>query len=119
MVRKIPAMVNMARTMAEKEEAAECVPSPANQPDYPYGLSICLCQDELEKLDLGDEDIQVGDLIHLHCMAMVTSVSKNSTSNGDQTRVELQVTHIQAEGEDEENEEAEEEMKDIPSKLYR
>jgi hypothetical protein len=125
-MRIVPAMQDMRRTPAEKEEAAEAfMPTAASQPDYPYGLSISLCQDELEKLDLADEDVQPGDLIHLHCMAVVTSVSKNnSEATGPQQRLELQITHIAAEDEAEEDAADEEEedkpqRKNIPSLLYK
>jgi len=102
-------MVDMRRTLAEKEEAAERMqPTAATQNDYPYGLCISLSQDELKKLGLEDEEVEVGDMIHLHCMAEVTSVSKSDNQQmGPQCRVELQITHIAAEDEEEENEQEE------------
>lgn len=86
---RIPPMVDMSRTPAEKVEAAiENAPGPASIPDYPYGLSICLTQDELEKLGL-DDDVEVGDMLHIHAMAKVTSVSKtDNEATGPQCRVE-------------------------------
>lgn len=116
-------MVDMKRTPAEKaEDAAEVfMPTPS---DYPYGLSMSLTEDELSKLDLADADLKPGDMVHLHCMATVTSVSARAdASNGDCCRVELQVTHISAEDEEDEDEESEvaEPMsgKDRRSRLYR
>lgn len=104
MARTIPAMVNMARS---KEEKAESVAMTAVDavPDYPYGLCICLCQNELEKLGLEDEDVQIGDMIHLHAMATVTSISKqDSQAMGPSCRIELQITNLASlEDEDEEN----------------
>jgi hypothetical protein len=111
MVDRIPSMVSMEATTKEKEEMA----TPAT-PKYPWGLSISLCQDELDKLGLSDEDIGVGDMLHLHCLTKVTSVSSNENEDGDYCRVELQITHIAAEDEDAENEEPE---KKVTSKLYR
>lgn len=78
-------------------------------PQYPYGLCICLNQGELEKLEL-DGDCEVGDYIHLHCFAKVTSVSKTEGN----TRVELQITKMKVEDEGAEDEEADEEMDEIP-----
>lgn len=103
-MKRIPAMVDMRRTPAEKADAA----SPLNDvPDYPYGLSLSLCETELEKLGLDDDDVQVGDMLHLHAMAKVTSVSKNdSEAGGPCCRVELQITNMVGESEDDENEEA-------------
>lgn len=93
-------MVDLARTPAEKVEAA--LPAPASTPDYPYGLCICLTQDELSKLDLDDE-VEVGDMIHLFAMAEVTSVSKVQRDGEASCRVELQVTHLAVEDEDDED----------------
>ncbi len=109
-MRLIPSMVDMKRDAEEKEHIADkMVGNMPDIPDYPYGLSICLCNDELEKLGLETDEVEVGDMLHLHCMAKVTSVSQNANEqNGKQRRVELQITHIAAEDEDEENEEYQE-----------
>lgn len=98
---KLPEMVDLARTREEQDEdAAPCAPM------YPYGLCISLCDDELEKLDM-DDDVEVGDMFHFHALAKVTSVSRNATEDGERNRVELQITHMEAENEDAENEEEE------------
>lgn len=112
MVNKIPAMIDMSATPKEIQEITN--PSP---PRYPWGLSISLCQDELDKLGLLDEELCVGDMLHLHCLAKVTSVSSNETEDGSHCRVELQITHMTGtEDEDEENKEVDKRM---TSKLYR
>lgn len=107
---KIPAMVDMAATPDEEQEILS--PSP---PKYPYGLCISLCQDELEKLGLEEEELSVGDMIHLHALAKVTSVSSYESEDGSHDRVELVLAYIAAEDEDEENEE---EDRETP-RLYR
>lgn len=112
MVSKIPSMVDMKLDAEEQEEAMN--PSP---PAYPYGLCISLCDDELEKLGL-DDNVNVGDMLHMHCLAEVTSVSKRDDSNnGPSCRIELQIKFIAAEDEDEENEE-EDKYERTTSKLY-
>lgn len=84
-------MVSMERTAPEMAEAA----SPSYSiPKYSYGLSICLDQDSLDKLDLDTSDVEVGDMLHMVCMVEVTSVSKNDTGDGEKCRVELQITHL-------------------------
>lgn len=110
MVSKIPSMVSME--LDDKEKAEMSSPS---LPKYPYGLCISLCDDELEKLNLDTDEVNVGDMLHMHCLAEVTSVSKRDDSNGPCCRIELQITNIAAESEDEENEESE---KSFTSKLY-
>lgn len=111
-------MVDMKKTDDEKSE--DSFPSPVScQSDYPYGLCISLCEDELNKLNLTDEDVQPGDMIHLHCMATVTSISNSaSTSSEPSCRVELQITHIAAEDEDDEDQASELSMRDVTNKLY-
>lgn len=101
---KIPAMVDMRRTPAEKTEATQAV---NDAPDYPYGLSISLGKDELEKLGLTGDEVEVGDMLHLHALAKVTSVSKHDNdSTGPDCRIELQITNMVGESEDDENREA-------------
>lgn len=94
-----------------KEQADIMCPSP---PTYPYGLCISLCEDELDKLGLGEDDIDIGDILHMHCLAQVTSKSSVDNVSGQSCRIELQIKFIAAEDEDEEDDEAE----DVLSKLY-
>lgn len=109
-------MVSMERTPADKKEIIEdSGPILPTISDYPYGLCISFCEDELEKLNLDSEDVSIGDMIHLVCMAEVTSISRNANQNGDSCRLELQITHIAAEDEDTEDEEEEKPL----SKLYK
>jgi hypothetical protein len=103
-MKRIPAMVSMRRTPAEKAEEKAAI---NDGPEYPWGLCISLCQDELDKLGLAGE-VKVGDMLHLHCMAKVTSVSESdSEMSGPSCRVELQITDMVGEDEDSENAEAE------------
>lgn len=105
---KIPAMVDMKRTPKEKAEVVDMgSPVAANVPDYPWGLSISLCEEELEKIGLDEDDLEIGDILHMHALMKVTSVSSNEYEGGKHCRVELQITHMTGESEDAENEEAE------------
>ena len=94
-------MVSMLRTPDEKaeERIRDSYPPPISaMPDVPYGLCISLTQVELEKLDL-EEDMDVGDMIHLFAMAKVTSVSKRDTADGCDCRVELSIVSLAVEDE--------------------
>lgn len=104
-MRHIPKMTDMRKTSAEKE--ANMMPMEYQEPDYPYGLRICLTSDELEKLDMED-GVEVGDYLHLHAFARITSVSENEVNGESNKRIELVLTHIEAEDEESENEENEE-----------
>src|ERR1700680_4667311 len=116
---KIPSMVDMARTPAEVKTDMPCT---MDQPLYPYGLCLSLGQDELDKLGFGKGDLAVSDMVHLHCLASVTSVSEHDNIHSRPScRVELQVTHISAvEDEAEEDKQAEKKMSGSQrmSKLY-
>lgn len=113
MVSKIPAMIDMAMDSEEQKEMAN--PSP---PRYPYGLCISLGDPELEKLDLDTTDVSIGDILHMHVLAKVTSISQRDDEvSGACCRIELQITNISAESEDDENEESAP-VKRGPSKLY-
>lgn len=99
----IVALKDMAHSMEDaKEEIAESTyPQPVDkQPKYPYGLSISLGEDELEKLGIRTEDgkldlPEVGDIISLVAAAKVTSVSSREEMSGEVCcRVELQITHL-------------------------
>lgn len=116
-------MMKLVDMSLEPKEAQETYfPTPADQPKYPYGLSISLCDNELEKLEIDFDDICVGDLVHLHAMAMVTSKSCNETEgDGQKCRVELQICYLSGENEADEDDEAEDRMSSskIISKLYK
>lgn len=67
------------------------MPMGGDRARYPYGLRICLCKDELDKLGL-DEDPKHGDYLMLTVMARVTS----STTDDNGRRVELQIEKAKA-----------------------
>lgn len=98
---KLPPMKDMRLT---KDDSTDfCLPSPSDGPAYPYGLCLSLTNAELEKLGCTADDFDVGDLIHLQGMAVVTSVSETSKQDGNYScRVELQITHLSDEDEDNE-----------------
>lgn len=110
-------MVDMKRTPSEVAESMPCL---ANQPEYPYGLCIRLGQDELDKLGITITDIQVNDMVHLHCMGVVTSTSSHeSATSGSNSCVEIQITHLEAEDEEEENKEEKPTASQKITKLYK
>lgn len=108
MVTRLPAMIDMSLDDAEKKEMSE-----PSLPKYPYGLCISLCQDELEKLGLDDEELCVGDMLHLHALAKVTSTSSYESEDGSHSRVELQICYMTG------VEDEEKENKSVETILYR
>jgi hypothetical protein len=102
---RIPQMVSMENTSEKNTSTLDVIE--CSKPMYPYGLSICLTQPELDKLDIDHTDWSVGDLFHLHAMAKITSISSCETSCGNENRVEMQIIALTGENEEEENREEE------------
>jgi hypothetical protein len=99
-------MVSMARSSDEIKEQMDKMTSAPQMPEgpqYSYGLCITLCDDELKKLGIDKEDMpEIGDMIDLRAMAKVTSVHQSASADGDQRRIELQITDLGVEDEDRE-----------------
>ena len=66
-------MTSLAQTDAEK--MAGFLGPASVGPDVPSGLCLRITDRELEKLGL-DDDVEVGDLLHLRIMVQATSVHK-------------------------------------------
>lgn len=113
----MPAFVDMAMDPEETKEVSP-MPDMGAQPIYPWGLSIRLTQDELEKLDMEDE-CEVGDLVCFKSLAKVTSVTKNDTTEGSKTNIELQIIGIELDGCHDEDDEDTMPAKIDPSKMYK
>ena len=107
---QVPHFVDMASDQSDNESALGAGLSP---PKYPYGLMISLNDETLQKLGL-DGECDVGDILHGHFLAEVTSVSKNKSQDGESnSRVELQIIMMTAmEDEDSENREVDAENED-------
>jgi len=114
-MQKIPAMVDMAM---DDDEKAEAMSPSLGTPKYPFGLSISLCEKELEKIGVDENDLEIGDMLHLHALAKVTSVSSQDLESGSHCRVELQICYMSGEDEEEENEENEEAEDNIVGAEY-
>ncbi len=111
-------MVDMRRTPEESDKNTEGLGPQSSPNAYPYGLCICLTHEELEKLDL-DSTCEVGDMVHLHALAKVTSFSKRETDVGEDCRVELQIMFMSVEDENDENEAPSPRYRLRPGRLYK
>lgn len=95
----------MARSPEDKVKDSSMglvMPCVSDLPDYDYGLGLSFNEESLAKLDL-DEDVHVGDYIHIHAFAKVTCVNQPPGSDKPD-RISLVLTHIAAEDEDDEGE---------------
>jgi len=88
---------------------ATAITAPADKPTvakYPYGLCLRFDEDDLKKLGLEGLP-EVGDTIHIAAFAKVTSAREDERETADgETKncrnVELQITHLGVEDEDDE-----------------
>jgi hypothetical protein len=89
------AMVDMK--MSKKEAKAEVAPSTDDLPAYPWGLSIHLGNDEIEKLGAGA--LKAGDVVTLTCTAKVTGCSSYESLLGEgENSIDLQITAMEIAG---------------------
>jgi len=85
--------VNMALTKSEKSDRKkETVLSEA--PEFPFGLSVHLDNDSLEKLNV-EELPEVGSEFFMNTTVKVTSVSEHETDEGASRSVSLQITEME------------------------
>lgn len=114
-MKKPKMFVDMARSEEEIKEDSSPL-SAANADKYPWGLRISLSQDELEKLDIEHSDLEIGATYHAHVMMKIVSISANETEGGKKNCcVNMQITSMSVESEDQENEEDDD---DQPLKKY-
>lgn len=108
----LQSMKDMARSpedLKKDRDMPMAVAMKASGPTYPYGLTISLDNETLEKLGIDGDLPSVGEMIHIAGMAKVTCASETErTTEGDGKetcrRIELQLTHMAVENEDEETE---------------
>lgn len=85
-------MKSMKLTPAEAKEEVS-YDSPPKAPEYPYGLSICLDDETLKKLDM--ESIpDIGAVLTLEAKVIVCSKSQYENQGGADTSMSLQITDM-------------------------
>jgi len=88
-----PGYVSMELDDEGKLDAIPVVPPSGKPilPEYPYGLRISLCDEQIGKLNLEDE-VDAGDYLEFRARACVTNVSQDKMNDGSiHRRVELQI----------------------------
>lgn len=91
--------VDMGKSRKELEPAPTKMLEESG-PQYSYGHRITLDQDDLAKLDK-DADLNVGDEVTLLVTAKVLSINHRADHDSEHHSLELQITHICTEEEDE------------------
>jgi hypothetical protein len=88
------ALANMKMSPEEAKEEYG-VPDPGDAPQYPYGLTLSLCDESMAQLGM-TELPAVGSKVMITAMATVTSTSSDSRQDGDtEKRVGLQITDME------------------------
>lgn len=88
------AMADMKMSKSEGIKYEVATEKEDDGPQYPYGLCIHLEQDQLEKLGI-TELPKVGAAMMIHANAYVKTVSQYDTQDGEDKRVELQITELE------------------------
>jgi hypothetical protein len=86
-------LVSMKLDKAEQKKMMEPSLAEGDRPLYPWGLSINLDTDALDKLGL-KEMPDVGESYMLVAMVDVTNVSSNESEGGSNRSVGLQITEM-------------------------
>lgn len=86
-------LINMELTAEEAKELYE--PKPGDAPKYPWGLSLCLENDQLEKLGITGKLPETGTVMQLVARVEVTNTGDSKSQNGEDRRsISLQVTDM-------------------------
>ena len=99
--------MNMVSLALDDEEKLDMVqPMKVDSlPEFPYGLRICISQDEMAKLGIDPEDVQVGGYFMAHVYCCITSMSSDKKSDGSEYhRMEAQIEQMEILGDDAEAE---------------
>lgn len=88
-------MISMKLTAAEaKADTMLGDPSDDDLPKYPYGLSICLDDETLDKLGITDLPA-VGTVMQLTALVEVCSISQYENQTGADKSLSLQITDME------------------------
>lgn len=88
---KTNGMTDMARSSSELKE--ESKPSKYVPSKYSYGTTIRLNKAEMAKLGI-EELPELDDTFAVICIAKCTSASQHASKSGQDTNMELQITHM-------------------------
>lgn len=94
MAAKLVSMKITPAEMKKRQEPAETIGG-GDRPAYPYGLSVRLDDDALEKLGIGEDLPEAESVMVLIAKVEVTSASSIDRAGGGKSRsVELQITDL-------------------------
>lgn len=90
-------LIDMKKSDAKQGYEASMPAAFEKGEEYPYGLKVCLGEDELQKLGI-EELPEVNASMMLHAEAKVCLVESNKSLYGHHRRLELQITRLSVMG---------------------
>lgn len=87
-------LVSMKMSKTDLAKRAEPSTIATDAPMYPWGLSVNLDDDSLEKLEIDVGDMKVGDYKVLIAKVEVTSLSSNESKGGGNQSATLQIMEM-------------------------
>lgn len=85
-------LVDIKRTSADKKAEKKRWEEPSSMEDYPYGLTIRLDNETIEKIGLGDLDAE--ETVMLQAEAFVSEDSVNKRNGKTHRSVSFQITKL-------------------------
>jgi hypothetical protein len=108
-------MISMKLTPAEAKAETYLGEAEEGGPEYPYGLTICIDDDELVKLGIDPANLpKIGDVFYIEAKAEVCSTSQYANQGGNDTTMSLQITDMSLSTTDDDADKP-----DIATRLYK
>lgn len=86
---------DMSRTKEEKKErTGEVAISSPDVEEYPYGLSLNLEKESLDKLGLDADDFNINSKVEMVCTGEITSIHESASKDNDHTSINVQITKM-------------------------
>ena len=93
-------LIDMKLSKADKaEEKKKYSVGQDSMPDYPYGLSLTIDKDELDKL--GMTEYEVGDELNISAVGKVTMVRNSADEKSEESSITIQITKLELKDADE------------------
>jgi hypothetical protein len=88
-------MISMKNDPKSEKEGQDACCTNGEQPLYPYGLSLSLCDESMKKLGLSFDKLAIGQKLNLSAIVEVTSVSAYKEQEGTEASACLQITDME------------------------
>ncbi|KAA3649389.1 MAG: hypothetical protein DWQ11_18780 [Proteobacteria bacterium] len=88
-------MISMKQEPPAKAEGDTTCCAQGEQPLYPYGLSLSLNSESMQKLGLSFDSLTIGQKMTLTAVIEVTSVSAYKEQEGTEANASMQITDME------------------------